>query len=507
MNNCRTVQKRLFSLCPIYRQTEFKTPTVYALSTAPARSAIGVIRITGPSSLSIFEKLTLSKNLPKHRIATLRKLYDITTNRLPDGTVESKKLLLDECLVLFFQNPKSYTGEDLLELHLHGGTAIINKVMQTIAKFHTPSSPIRLAEPGEFSQRGFQNQRFDLTEVEGINTLIHAETELQRVSALASMKGETNVLFNEWRERILKDIALLTTVIDFGEDHDIEEINDLFGNVEKDVVQLKNEVEEYLRKLQYSQVLLDGIKLTLVGPPNAGKSSLLNILAQEDKAIVSNIPGTTRDSMDVPLDINGFKVVVGDTAGIRESDDIIEKEGIKRAKKKSLNAHMNVLLYSADEMEINSDFLLHAKALITNDEKQFLVIINKADLVDHEAKKNLSNKISQSLGISEENVRFISCKTNQGIEDLVNDLTRRFKTITNITDKDPITISTRAKDILINDVLFGFEEFLLFKEEDDITLASEALRSSVEGIGKITGDAIGVEEILGVVFSKFCIGK
>lgn len=481
------------------------TPTVYALSTAPSRAAIGVIRITGPASKLIFTKLTHSEKIPKHRVATVRKIYD---NVADAESKTRRKVLLDEPLILFFQSPKSYTGEDLLELHLHGGTAVINRVISAIGKLHNSNVPIRLAEPGEFSKRAFQNQRFDLTEVEGINTLIHAETEMQRISALSSMQGETHLLFNQWRERILKNIALLTTVIDFGEDHDIEEINDLFDNVDHDIRKLEVEVNKYLHRIKRSQVLLDGIKITLIGPPNAGKSSLLNILARDDKAIVSNIAGTTRDAMEVPLDINGYKIIVGDTAGLRESSDVIESEGIKRAKNRSLKSDINVLILPSDSKHIDPVFLSHAMDLINDTEKEVLVIINKSDLMeDSSSRSSLVENLSKTMALSKDKFMFISCTTNDGIDDLVAALTEKFQKVAISETEDPVTISNRARDILMNDVLFGFSEFYNFKEMDDIVMASEGLRSSVEGIGKITGEAIGVEEILGVVFSKFCIGK
>lgn len=476
---------------------EFYSPTVYALSTPHGRSAIGVIRITGSACLDIFQKLTLTNKQPPPRRATLRKIY----NPL------NPKVLLDHSLILFFPGPKSYTGENLLEFHLHGGIAVIKSVLNAISSLHTDSKPIRLAEPGEFSRRGFQNGRFDLTEVEGINTLIHAETETQRVSALKSMEGSTKLKFIHWRKEILNNVALLTTVIDFGEDHDIDEINDLFTRVESNINILELEMNDYLNKINRSQVLLDGIKVTLIGPANAGKSSLLNILAGDEKAIVSNIAGTTRDSIEVPLDVNGFKVIVGDTAGIRDSNDLIESEGIKRAKKKSIDSDINILILSAEESEIDPQFLIHAKQLLSDNSKESLVIINKSDLILEEEKNILVEKISSQLQIKEANFKFISCISEIGIPELVENLTIKFKRLTLSEKEDPITISSRAKDILINDVLYGFDEFHKFKDMDDIVMASEALKTSIDGIGKITGEAIGVEEILGVVFSSFCIGK
>lgn len=495
-------QVRSFSRCLNLRE-RYLSPTVYALSTAPQRAAIGVIRISGPASIDIFKQLTKSSKLPKHRVATVRKLYDYS-----DAHKSGQGIFLDESLILYFQSPKSYTGEDILELHLHGGVAVINKVMETISKLHKPETPIRLAEPGEFSKRAFQNQRFDLTEVEGINDLIHAETETQRISALSSMKGTTHVLFNEWRDRILKNIALLTTVIDFGEDHDIEEVNGLFDNVNEDIKKLNFEVESYLTKVNRSQVLLEGIKIALIGPPNAGKSSLLNILAQDDKVIVSDIAGTTRDSMEIPLDVGGFKVVVGDTAGIRVSKDTIESEGIKRARKKSLEADINILMLPADKTEIDETFVQHTNELLRQKDKDLVVLINKCDLLsDATERDDIVNSYSTMFNIPKEKFQFISCLQSTGVESLISTLSSLFKKIT-LTDKeDPVIVSKRVKDILSNDVLFGFKEFYKFKAMEDIVMACEGLKSSVDGIGKITGEAIGIEEILGVVFSKFCIGK
>lgn len=487
---------RTFSTTNCYFQHQHLQSTVYALSTPPGRSAIAVVRITGPACKSIFKSLTNSVKIPKPRYATLRKLYDPKTDKM-----------LDDALVLLFPSPNSYTGEDLLELHLHGGTSVINSVMKAISNLHKSNLPIRLAEKGEFSRRGFQNGRFDLTEVEGINTLIHAETETQRLSALSSMKGETKKLFISWREEIIKNVALLATIIDFGEEHDLEEVHGLCDQVKINIEKLENEIKYYINKVERSQILLDGIKVTLIGPPNAGKSSLLNVLAGDEKAIVSHIAGTTRDSIDVPLDVNGYKVVIGDTAGIRESQDLIESEGIKRAKNKSIVSNINILILPADNLTMDEQFLSHAKKLMQDSTKETFVIVNKCDLINEQQKQQIMIQLSETFDLNNKKIEFVSCTSQEGIETLINDLTSKFKKITLSDESDPVTISQRAKEILKYDVLFGFQEFYRFNEFDDVVLASEALKSSIDGIGKVTGEAIGVEEILDVVFSSFCIGK
>lgn len=479
-----------------YATSDYK-PTIYALSTNLARSAIGVIRVSGSQSSYIFQLLTGAKNPPKHRISSLRQLKSPKTNKL-----------LDEALTLFFQGPKSYTGEDLLELHLHGGVAIIKSVLNEIKLLHNPKIGvhIRYAENGEFSQRAFLNGRFDLTELEGVREMIDAETESQRVSAISSITGQNKLLFLKWRQEILNNIALLTTVIDFGEDHDIEEVETLVENVNSNVQEISREILLFIDRVNRSEILLKGIKMALLGPPNAGKSSLLNVLANKDAAIVSSIAGTTRDAIDIPLDINGYKVVIGDTAGVRDLDlaDEIEREGIKRAKSRSLESDLAVVVLPVgDKLEtMGNSFFQHIQELKLLDVR-IIGVLNKIDL--NNDNEQLIHDFESLVGGP--SVFPVSCKSGEGIQELIGQLTDSFKQISLTETSDPISISERAKDILINDVVFGFEQFQIWKDNDDVVLATECLRQSVEGIGKITGEAIGVEEILGVVFSSFCIGK
>lgn len=493
------------------------SPTIYALSTAPHKSAIGVIRCSGPSCTQIYKALTKSPKEPIPRRAILRNLYkSLDTNN------SKEKEFLDQALILFFQNPNSFTGEDLLELHVHGGIAIINSVLKNIEILHTPRRPIRYAEPGEFSKRAFQNGKFDLTEVEGINEMINAETEFQRISTISSMKGENKQLFNSWRQKLVNNVALLTTIIDFGEDHEIEEIDSIFQRVKLEINNLEIEIENYINKINKSEILLKGIKLTLLGPPNAGKSSLLNLLSNSNSAIVSDIAGTTRDIIDIPLDIGGFKVVIGDTAGIRDSNrskDVIEQEGIKRAKKRSLESDLSIVLLPLTQdgrINIEDDLLEHIKILLGNSNK-LLIVINKFDLIDigkdkELIKSDIMNYLNGKLNLSDSQAtnlkyQFVSCMSNEGVDKLNLNLLALFKEITWSDDSNPISISKRSKDLLKNDVLYGFEEFYNYYEMNDVVLATESLKYSIDGIGKITGQAVGVEEILGVVFSSFCIGK
>ncbi|CDK26043.1 unnamed protein product [Kuraishia capsulata CBS 1993] len=478
--------------------TEYVRPTIYALSTRPGRAAIGVIRISGPASTNVFKALTGKTIAPKHRASSLRKLVSPKTG-----------VLLDHALTLFFRGPKSYTGEDLLELHVHGGTAVIEGVLKAIENLHTPYQPIRHAEKGEFSKRAFQNGRFDLTELEGINSLIHAETESQRLMSLRSMEGETNALFSRWRTDIVNNVALLTTIIDFGEEHGVEETDEIFQTVRNNVLDLQREVSEYIARLDRSEILLRGIQAVLLGPPNAGKSSLLNVISNSNTAIVSDIAGTTRDIINVPLDISGYKVVIGDAAGIRSLNDAdqIEAEGIKRAMAKSATADLVLVIVPVDDLEVDDEFVNHIKQMSKRG-KRILVVINKSDLLVNNADlERVLTELQSKLGLPSKDFTAVSCSTGVGVDNLLSTLTQEFKSLTWYEDQDPVSISDRAKDILVKDVLYGFEEFLLFSESNDVVLAGETLRYSIEGIGKITGEAVGIEEILGVVFSSFCIGK
>jgi tRNA modification GTPase len=469
--------------------------TIYALSTHLTRAAIGVIRISGPSSSHILHSLTKSQPLPKPRFASVRRLYRPQTSQL-----------LDEALAIYFKEPKTYTGEDLVELHVHGGTAVIQAVLSSIGTLHSAEAPVRYAEAGEFSQRAFANGRFDLTEIEGIRELIDADTETARVAAVDSATGKNRVLFGDWREKLVKDVALLTAIIDFAEDTEIEDIQKIYDTVSHDIDALEYEIMEYLQRGERSEILLKGIKVTLLGPPNAGKSSILNQLASTEAAIVSDIAGTTRDVINVPLNIKGYKVVVGDTAGIRDltKADKIEAEGIKRAKAFAQSSDLVLIVLGSDNLSIDDDFKENVKAL--QGDKRIIAVLNKCDLIHGTIEETVA-KLSEELNIPTDQFIPVSCLETTGIEELSNHLVNTFKIISLTESTDPIIVTTRVKDILKNDVLYGFHEFNSFKELDDVVLATQGLQHSIDGIGKITGESVGVEEVLGVVFSSFCVGK
>lgn len=466
-------------------------PTVYALSTpANQRSAIAIIRISGTNARYILDNLCEGKIIHSRR-PMLRKLSDPRTG-----------VLIDEALILYFPQPRTFTGEDLVELHLHGGKAIIKAALNCISSLNSPTSEIRMAMPGEFSRRAFQNGKMDLLKLEGINSLIHSETELQRISHLKDR--ENRELFTKWRNEIIDQMAKLTAIIDFGEDIEQEDMNSITEGVSQKIIVLNAEINKFMSKLDRMSILNEGIRMTLLGEPNSGKSSLINEISQDDIAIVSNIPGTTRDSIDVVIDINGFKCIITDTAGIRKgTSDSIEIKGIDRSKKKSLDSDIVALVVDASDPDIDKELQEFIETNLA--EKPLIIALNKIDLVN----SMLVDKIMADLQAQFPRalIKGISCTKQVGINTLIKSLTIEFKRLSNTEDEDPITISSRIKEILTSDLLYGIEAFFKFNNENDILMACESLRIASDGIGKITGENIDLEEVLDVVFSKFCIGK
>ncbi|CCF55656.1 hypothetical protein KAFR_0A02180 [Kazachstania africana CBS 2517] len=483
-------------------------PTIYALSTPTGhKSAISVIRISGSHAKYIYHKLTRCSADPIPREAVLRKLYH------PFEIINNKPLLLDSSLILFFQSPKSFTGEDILELHVHGGRAIVSSVLNAINLLHDRSSNfnIRYAQPGEFSKRAFHNSKFDLTEVEAINDLINADTEAQRRSILSSLNGDNKLLFREWRSLLITCMAQLTAIIDFGDDNDLSTSHDIIKGVSNKILGLKNKVIDFINKVERADILNDGIKIVFMGSPNVGKSSLLNMVTNDDTSIVSDIPGTTRDSVSTLINIGGQKIIMTDTAGIRkESNDKIELLGIERAKEKSGKSDICILVLDPTRNVIlDAEVISWVKSLYGR-KKEILVVLNKSDLFED---KKILESIKRDVCSSFKGLDFpiitTSSKTSSGVKAFFTVLKEKTEKISFLNKhSEAITISMRAKEILRKDVLYGINEFLKSNNDrHDLIILSENLQYSIDGISKITGEHVDVEEILDAVFSKFCIGK
>ena len=442
--------------------------TIYALSTGPGVAGVAIIRISGPEAPEIIKKLT-NKEIPSPRVATLRKINNINTSEL-----------IDEGLILWFPGPNSYTGEDMAEIHVHGGKSVVLAVQNEISKINN----CRLADPGEFTKLAFQNGKINLLKAESISDLITAETEIQRLQAVKVMKGKSSKKFNELREKLLKILSFVEAKIDFPEE-DLPEEN--LKKIKEDSSNVLNEIKKILNDQKVGEIIREGFKIAIVGPTNAGKSSLLNHLSDREVAIVSEIAGTTRDVIETHLNMDGYPVIISDTAGIRDSKDEIEKKGIRLSLKKAENADLKLVVVDAKNIDLSA-FL--------NDllKKDAILVINKSDLL----KEKLDSEISKFNHV------LISLKENLNIDKLIskikNHLENKF-----ISEEDILITRERHRQHLLQcvDHLNNFSDK---NDKKDFDKAAEDLRLATRQLGMIVGK-VDVEEILGSIFNDFCIGK
>ena len=442
--------------------------TIYALSSGTGVSGVAVVRISGPEASSIIKSLT-GKEVPKPRMATLRKINNINTSEL-----------IDEGIILWFPGPESYTGEDMAEIHIHGGKAVVLAVQNEIAKHKN----CRLAEPGEFTKLAFQNGKINLLKAESIADLISAETEIQRLQAVKIMKGKSSDKFNELRDKLLKILSFVEAKIDFPEE-DLPEEN--LKKIKQDSSNVLSEINKILNDQKVGEIIREGFKIAIVGPTNAGKSSLLNNLSNREVAIVSEIAGTTRDVVETHLNIDGYPVIISDTAGIRDSKDEIEKKGIRLSLKKAENADLKLVVVDAKNIDL-SGFL---NDLLKNDA---ILVVNKSDLL----KEKLDPKILKLNHV------LISLKDNFNIDELISKIKNSLKDKF-ITEEDILITRERHRQHLIQCV-DHLKNFLDKNDKKDFDKAAEDLRLATRHLGMIVGK-VDVEEILGSIFNDFCIGK
>ena len=442
--------------------------TIYALSTGPGVSGVAIIRISGPETINVVKSLT-SKKIPSPRVATLRKINNINTSEL-----------IDEGIIIWFPGPHSYTGEDMAEIHIHGGKSVILALQNEISKIKN----CRLAEPGEFTKLAFQNGKVNLLKAESIADLISAETEIQRSQALKIMEGKSSEKFNQLREKLLKLLSFVEAKIDFP-DEDLPEDN--IKILKKDSSDVLNKIKKILDDQKVGEIIREGFKIAIIGPTNAGKSSLLNNLSNREVAIVSEIAGTTRDVVETHLNLDGYPVIISDTAGIRDSKDEIEKKGIKLSLKKAENADLKLVVVDAKNVDF-SDFLTDII------KKNAILVVNKSDLLEGE----LDPKILEIDHV------LISLKKNLNIDKLISKIKDKLKNKF-ISNEDILITRERHRQHLIQCVEH-LEDFLDKNEIKDFDKAAEDLRLATRHLGMIVGK-VDVEEILGSIFNDFCIGK
>ena len=442
--------------------------TIYALSTGPGVSGIAVVRVSGKEAAEVVKRLT-GGDLPVPRVATLKKINYINTNNL-----------IDEGVVIWFPGPNSYTGEDLAEFHVHGSRAVVSALHSSISGIKN----CRLAEPGEFTKLAFQNGKINLLKAEGVADLVSAETEIQRKQAVEIMSGKSSNKFTSWRAKLLKILAHVEAKIDFP-DEDLPK--DILDEIQKTSNQVSKEIEKVLDDQKVGERIREGFKIAIVGPTNAGKSSLLNYLSKRDVAIVSEIAGTTRDVIETHLNLDGYPVVVSDTAGIRESKNEIEKKGIKLALNRAEDADLKLIIVDAKSV----DFTSVLKELM---DENAILVVNKSDLIAGNINKELK-KHDHIL---------VSIKNNLNLDKLILKIKKKLEN--KFISYGDILITRERHRQHLEQCISHLKNFKNKNGSEDYDKAAEDLRLATRHLGMIVGK-VDVEEILGSIFNDFCIGK
>jgi tRNA modification GTPase len=438
---------------------------IYALSSGRGPSGIAIIRISGKDTLSIAE------------IFSKRKVLNVKTFNFCKFYNPRDDSLIDEGLLLMFPAPNSYTGDDLAEFHIHGSNAVITCFLKALSE----QPNCRLAEPGEFTKIAFQNNKIDLLEAESIGDLIHSETELQRQQAVKLVQGSASNYYNNLREKLVKSLAYIEAQIDFAED-DLPD--NVLKEVQKTIKEVHSDIQKILNDNKVGEKIREGFKVAIIGEVNAGKSSLLNLLSKREVAIVSEEEGTTRDIIEVYLNIDGYPVILADTAGIREAKNEVEKKGISLALNKSHEADLNLIVIDNSSKNLDK----RIQRLINENS---IIVLNKSDLAsnqEHNFKKGI----------------LISVKKNKNIDQLITRIKKELS-LKFILSKN-ILVTRERHRVKLNICLREIDNFLKKDQKKDIEMAAEDLRLATRHLGSIVGK-VDVEEILGSIFKDFCIGK
>ncbi|HEV2562041.1 MAG TPA: tRNA uridine-5-carboxymethylaminomethyl(34) synthesis GTPase MnmE [Rhizomicrobium sp.] len=431
--------------------------TIFALSTAPGRAGVAIVRVSGPRAKDALERLTGKRDFSP-RQAILARFADADGGEIDSG------------IVLWFPAPASFTGEDVAEFHVHGGHAIAAAMLRSIGA----AKGLRPAEPGEFTRRAVENGKFDLTRAEALADLIDAETEAQRKQAVRQYGGALETLYEGWRARLIRASAWAEAAIDFA-DEDIPE--GMLAESRTTVAEILKEIQAHLNDARRGEILRNGVHITVIGVPNAGKSSLVNALAQRDVAIVSETAGTTRDVIEVHLNLGGYPVILADTAGLRDASETIESEGVRRALARASEGDLTLLLLDGTATDPFAGL---------PDASVDLTVWNKADL---------------PWPLKRDGIR-ISARTSEGLPDLIQALTTLVADRFQQNTANPPLTRARHRHAL-EQVAAALARALTAKESE---LMAEDLRLALRSLGRITG-RVDIEELLDVVFRDFCIGK
>ncbi len=440
---------------------------IYALSSGRGPSGIAIVRISGKDTLKVCKNLTKLKEINSNEV-NYCKFHDPKNDKVIDP----------EALLLWFPAPNSYTGDDLAEFQVHGSNAVINALLKTLSE----QDNFRLAEPGEFTKIAFQNNKIDLLKAESIGDLIHAETELQRDQAVKLVQGNASNYYNDLREKLIKSLSYIEAKIDFAEDDLPEKV---LIEVQNSIKEIHKDIQKIIEDNKIGEKIRDGFRVSITGEVNAGKSSLLNLLAKRDVAIVSDEEGTTRDVIETYLNIDGYPVILADTAGIRDAKNEVEKKGISLALGKSKEADLNIIVIDNSSKKINNEI----QKMINKDT---IVLLNKSDISD---KQNHEFNVDTVLA---------SVKSNKNIDKLINLI--KAKLSKKFSSNNSALITRERHRVKLNDCLKEIDKFLKKDQNKDLELAAEDLRMATRHLGSIVGK-VDVEEILGSIFKDFCIGK
>ena len=440
---------------------------IYALSSGRGPSGIAIVRISGKDTLKVCKNLTKLKEINSNEV-NYCKFYD----------PKSDKVIDPEALLLWFPRPNSYTGDDLAEFQVHGSNAVINALLKALSE----QDNCRLAEPGEFTKIAFQNNKIDLLKAESIGDLIHAETELQRDQAVKLVQGNASNYYNNLREKLIKSLSYIEAKIDFAEDDLPEKV---LKEVQNTIKEIHKDIYKIIEGNKVGEKIRDGFRVSITGEVNAGKSSLLNLLAKRDVAIVSDEAGTTRDIIETYLNIDGFPVILADTAGIRDAKNEVEKKGISLALGKSKEADLNIIVIDNSSKSINKEI----KKMINKDT---IVLLNKSDV-----------KSRQNHRFDAETV-LASVKENKNIDSLIEKI--KVKLRKKFTPNNTALITRERHRQSLEACVQNLKNFAEKNSLEDFDKAAEDLRLATRHLGMIVGK-VDVEEILGSIFSDFCIGK
>lgn len=453
--------------------------TIGAISTSIGEGGLAVIRVSGDKSRELIDKIFKAKNG--------KSLMDMKTYTMRYGhIIDELGNHVDEVIVSFMKGPRSFTAEDTIEINCHGGVIATKKVLEQVIK-----QGVRLAEPGEFTKRAFLNGRIDLSQAEAVIDIINAKTDLSMKSALMQSEGLISKEIVDLRESLISTIAHIEATVDYPED-DLEEVTADMAIRDLEVV--RSHIKKLIDTAEEGKILREGLSTVIVGKPNVGKSSLLNALTKENRAIVTDIPGTTRDVIEEYINIAGVPIKIVDTAGIRETDDIVEKIGVERSRQKIEEADLIILILdsSRELSDEDKEIINHIK------DKKHIILLNKNDL-------NSKIKKDELVDLNSSNIFSISAKTGEGINDVKNTIKELFFK-GEISSNNVIITNTRHKEALFRAYESILSSIEVLKNTFAIDLASIDIRNAWTFLGEITGDSLE-ENIIDKIFKDFCLGK